>query len=287
MYSLAPRPLTIGLTASATGAFAVVVAACVGDAPSTSPPITEADASVVDGSFDAAAGADAAPLSFCKTDGAHDFCADFDDQRPADTVGFTLPEVAGNGQPPIVVADVGTPRQTGALKAMLERGATTVGYHAARWNLVDLYATGATRKRVKIAFDLYIERADANPYGAYMAVLGDPSFTFFLEQVDGGTELSLSTVQSFKDDGGAPIVSQVPELGVPMRTWTRLTIAVTPRAGDPSPASLTLTVGGQAKTYTFPSASLPSQFAADIGIATGDLGGGWTVYYDNVTMDWK
>ena len=247
--------------------------------------VRESSARSVDVSEDT--GADGAALSFCKTDGPHDFCVDFDDHRAADKVGFTLPEVAGNGQAPVVVTDAGTPLPTGALKATLERGSTNVGYHAGRWNLVELYEGSATRKRVKIAFDLYVERADANPYGAYAAVLGDPSFTFFLEQTEAGTDLALSTVRTFKEDGGAPIVEAVPELTVPMGKWTRIVLDVTPRAGDPSPASLTLTIGSHAKTYALPSASLPTQFSADIGLGTGSLGGGWTAYYDNVTMDWK
>lgn len=65
-------------------------------------------------------------------------------------------------------------------------------------------------------------------------------------------------------------------------------MSVAPRSGDPSTAGATVSVGSGDHTYALPLRALPNLFHADIGLGTSSsAGGSWTVYYDNVALDWK
>jgi hypothetical protein len=280
---------TLSLVAGA--GCALFVLACVGDDPLT--PLADASTDVAspESSADTSMAApdaspDAAPLGFCKSGGPHDLCVDFDDDVDLLQV-FPVLEKEGTGVRPIVVHDAGTPLPLGAMRSDLERGPSDAGYHAARFSAQDLYpaSLGATRPRVKISFDLLVARADISGSGAYVMNLEGPVFRLYLNTVDGGSDLMVSTV---RNDGTGSSITEDPGFRIKVGAWTRFVLSVGQRTGDPSGAGATLSVGGMSSTYTLVSEALPSGLRADIGLGTTNATGvAWTVYYDNVALDWK
>ena len=292
MQKLWARLSLVGAISLVGGSLAVLSSsACTGDDPVFT---ASDDAAVVAPDAarpDPVPSVDAAPeaaSSFCSTAGHHDLCADFEGINAIDMVGFTQSEVAGSGTAPFLVTDAGTPLPTGAMKASLERTPSPDGYHAARWTLQGLYdPTSTQRVPVKIAFDIFVERADPTGAPVYVMFLGSPNLQFTLTQADAGTDLAVTTVRNAPGDGGG-VVTDVIAPTVPVGKWTRISVAVAARAGSPSAAGVTLSVGAQGKTYQLEPQALSTTFRGDVGLGTTNgAGAAWTVYYDNVTIDWK
>jgi hypothetical protein len=231
-----------------------------------------------------------AASSFCTTTGVgHGLCADFD--LVSTVAEGWLPVSGGTGAPPAFASEpLPLPSAPRDMRAVLEPRDGGTGASTSFVRKTQAYVVASGRPRARIELDFRVERGDVDGADAMLLLLGDPELGIGLALQGPGSSMLQVTAYERAIDTGAPV--EIPRTllsTVNMHEWTHLVLLVEARVDATTPPHALVTINGS--TEAFDLAYLHpfgATFRADVGLAArGPSAGTWTVFYDNVLLDWQ
>lgn len=251
---------------------------------------------VNDGGGDEKTNVDGATKCFDGID--HDYCFDFENQTAVDD-GWAGKEVVGTGLLELATPPAGgTAHGARALHSFIDRSDAGTSVHIARVSRQDLNPPkpDGTTRRIKSAFDLYVDTVDVEPYVGhiYTVVVGngggqgeDTVFLRLARDADAADVILVQVLEIYLVDGNATYAGKTTTLTMREKQWTHIEVVVNERLPGTN-GGIAISVGDASDTYQIASSSRTDKLRVDFGWGIGTLSGAHCdAVIDNVTVDFK